>query len=356
MSDEKKLSIYLAGDSIVKTYEPEEFTGGWGQYLHLFIDGREVEFSNYAKGGRSSRSFINEGILGEISGKIKEGDYLFIEFCHNDDETKKCDTMYNRLTPLGRPDGNGRYPVVKGEMISTGYLPAEYLEALASNTRYIDKDTLMNAYDTIASYGDLYYPYSRNGMLGTYKWFLKQYIDVARKVGATPVLITAPPRLTYNGPNRLADGPGLHGGENYAYIRAMNQLAKEEDVLILDIFSEFKHIFEALGSVSAHYLTSVKTGTLTGKWPEDYDLAKQNPAIVCEDTHFNKFGAFLITAKIIELISKQAEKGVTANKGTESFDGLKDYILEKPNRKVPHPEGIKTRVTSLKRFFKYSVV
>ncbi len=355
MSDEKKLSVFLAGDSIVKAYEPDEFTGGWGQYLHLFIDGREVDFHNYAKGGRSSRSFINEGLLGEIAANIKSGDYLFIEFCHNDDETKSFDTMYNRLTPLGKPDGNGRYPVIRGEMIDSGYLPAEYLNALASSTRYIDRETLINAYDTIASYGDYYYPYSRDGVLGTFKWFLKQYILVARKAGAVPVLVTAPPRLTYTGPNRLADGPGLHGGDNYAYIRAVKQLAKEEDVLVIDLFSEFKNIFEVLGNTPAHYLTSVKSGTLTGKWPDDYNTAKKNPAIVCEDTHFNKFGAYLLTAKLTELIVKQINRGVTANKGTESFEILKPFIFDKPHRKVPHPEELTEKINTIKRFFKYSV-
>lgn len=355
MNDGKLLSIYLAGDSIVKTYEPDEFTGGWGQYLHLFIDGRKVAFCNYAKGGRSSRSFINEGLLGEIAGKIKSGDYLFIEFCHNDDETKNFDTMYNRLTPLGKPDGNGNYPLIKGEMISSTYLPAEYLNALSANMRYIDRETLVTAYETIASYGDLYYPYSNDGVLGTFKWFLKQYILVARKAGAIPVLVAAPPRLTYTGPNRLADGPGLHGGDNYAYIRAVKQFAKEEDVLLLDLFTEFKNMLEVLGNVPAHYLTSVKTGSLTGKWPEDYDAAKNNPAIICEDTHFNKFGAFLLTAKITELIAKQIDRGVTAGGGTESFESLKPYIFDKPHRKVPHPQGLNLKVNSIKRFFKYSV-
>lgn len=355
MSGEKALSVFLAGDSIVKTYEPAEFTGGWGQYLHLFIDGRMVNFCNCARGGRSSRSFINEGRLGEISGAIKSGDYLFIEFCHNDDETKSYDTMYNRQTPLGRPDGNGRYPVIKGEMISTASMPSEYLQALASHTRYIDREILINAYETIASYGDYYYPYSRNGILGSFKWFLKQYILVARKAGAIPVLVTAPPRLTYSGA-KLADGPGLHGGDNYAYIRAVNQLAKEEDVLLIDLFTEFKHIFEALGTGPAHCLTSVKSGALTGKWPEDYDSAKKNPAVVCENTHFNKFGAYLLTAKLTELIVKQINRGVKANKGTESFESLMPYIFDRPHRRVPHPEGINASYNTLKQFFKYGVL
>lgn len=356
MDDEKNITLYLAGDSIVKTYEPDEFTGGWGQYLHLFIDGRKVDFQNRALGGRSSRSFINEGHLGKIAADIKEGDYLFIEFCHNDDETKSFDTMPNRLTPLGKPDGNGRFPVTKGEMVTSNYMPSEYIAAIAASARYIDRETLVNAYDMIASYGDYYYPYSADGMLGSFKWFLKQYILVARKAGAIPVLVTPPPRLTFAGPNRLKDGPGLHGGDNFCYVRAIRQLAKEEDVLIIDLFTEFKNILEALGSKPAHYLTSIKSGSLTGRWPDDYDLAKDNPAIICEDTHFNKFGAFLLTAKLTELIVKQINNGTVAGNGAESFESLKPYIFEKPHRKVPHPNELKMKANVIKRFFKYQVL
>jgi lysophospholipase L1-like esterase len=348
MEDTKKLSVFLAGDSIVKTYEPDEFTGGWGQYLHLFLDGRKVEFNNFAKGGRSSRSFINEGLLGEISSRIKAGDYLFIEFCHNDDETKSFDTMYNRMTPLGRADGNGNYPVIAGEFVPSNYIPSEYLSALAASSRYIDRETLVTAYDTIASY-------SRYGMLGSFKWFLGRYIKVARKVGAIPVLVAAPPRATFVAAHKLADGPGLHGGDNYAYIRAVRQLAKEEDVLLIDLFTEFKNIFETLGKAPSHYLTAIKLGMLSGEWPEDYNKARENPAVVCEDTHFNKFGAYLLTAKLVEIITKQINSKTTANKGSESFEALKPYIFDKPHRKVPHPSGLDHSVNLIKRYFKYSV-
>lgn len=354
MSNEKKPSVFLAGDSIVKSYDEEEFTGGWGQYLNLFTEG--IEFINYAEGGRSSRSFINLGLLDKISKEIKKGDYLFIEFCHNDDETKGYETMYDRFVPLGKPDGNGNFPVIQGERISTKFLPSEYMAALSSSLTYIDRETLVNAYDTIASYGEYYYPYSQGGKLGTYKWFLLQYILTARKVGAIPVLVTAPPRFSYRDSNRLADGAGLHGGENYAYIRAMRQLAKEEKVLILDLFTEFKNIGEAIGNETAHYLTAIKYGTTTGKWPEDYDEAKKNPYTVSEDTHFNKFGAYLLAAKLTELIAKQLRKGIKANDGAESFEALSPYILDKPVEKIAYPTEIRTKINGIKRFFKYDIV
>ena len=56
----KPTTIYLAGDSTVKTYENEQYIAGWGQYLDLFL-GDDVKVVNAAQGGRSSRSFINEG-------------------------------------------------------------------------------------------------------------------------------------------------------------------------------------------------------------------------------------------------------------------------------------------------------
>ena len=53
------MKIFLAGDSIVQDYTQEEFIAGWGQYLPKFLK-KDVEVVNCAKGGRSSRLFINE--------------------------------------------------------------------------------------------------------------------------------------------------------------------------------------------------------------------------------------------------------------------------------------------------------
>ena len=94
------MNIYLAGDSIVQNYTEEEFIAGWGQFLPRFFK-PDVNVFNYAKGGRSSRLFINEGRFEEIDRHIQAGDYLFIEFCHNDDASKDYKSMFNRQTPLG---------------------------------------------------------------------------------------------------------------------------------------------------------------------------------------------------------------------------------------------------------------
>ena len=59
MAKEKKIVLHLAGDSLVQGYRQEEFIAGWGQYLQWFFNSDKIEVKNYAKGGRSSRSFIN---------------------------------------------------------------------------------------------------------------------------------------------------------------------------------------------------------------------------------------------------------------------------------------------------------
>ena len=77
--------VYLAGDSTVMTYASGYYPKqGWGGRIpDLFVAG--VTFSNRAVGGRSSKSFIDEGRLSQILGVIKPGDYLFIQFGHNDE-------------------------------------------------------------------------------------------------------------------------------------------------------------------------------------------------------------------------------------------------------------------------------
>lgn len=74
---------------------------------------------------------------------------------------------------------------------------------------------------------DTYYPYSPNGEKGSFKWFIKQYIDMAREHNAVPVLVTAPARTAFNKDGTIKDGPGLHGGDNFCYIRAMKQIGEK---------------------------------------------------------------------------------------------------------------------------------
>ena len=76
--------VYLAGDSTVMSYRSGNYPQqGWGGRLQDYFSAG-VSFNNHAIGGRSSKSFVDEGRLAAILGVIKPGDYLFVQFGHND--------------------------------------------------------------------------------------------------------------------------------------------------------------------------------------------------------------------------------------------------------------------------------
>jgi len=80
----KPVRIFIAGDSTAATYPQEqEPMAGWGQMIGRLF-GPEVEVVNEARCGRSSKSFIAEGHLQRIEEAIGAGDYLMIQFGHND--------------------------------------------------------------------------------------------------------------------------------------------------------------------------------------------------------------------------------------------------------------------------------
>ena len=242
------MNIYLAWRFYVQDYTEEEFIAGWGQFLPRFFK-PDVNIFNYAKGGRSSRLFINEGRFEEIDRHIQSGDYLFIEFCHNDDDSKDYKSMFNRQTPLGVPDESGRFPVIAGVKMPKNYIPPEYIEALNNDDSITDKQAVLNSVLAInQSYPyDTYYPYSKDASMGSYKWFIKQFIDMARKHDTSPVLVTAPARTFFNADGTIMDAPGCHGGNNFSYIRAMRQIGEETGTPVLDLFSYSVELFEKIG-------------------------------------------------------------------------------------------------------------
>lgn len=76
--------VFLAGDSTVTNQPADGYPyAGWGQMLPAFIKA-DAAVSNYARSGRSSKSFIAEGILEQIREKMKPHDYMLIQFGHND--------------------------------------------------------------------------------------------------------------------------------------------------------------------------------------------------------------------------------------------------------------------------------
>src|SRR5829696_4701504 len=90
------ITIYLAGDSTMAQKLPEKRPEtGWGEALQKFFQPDKVKVDNHAQNGRSTRSFIAENRWQTILGKLKAGDYVFIQFGHNDAAKNRPD----RYTP-----------------------------------------------------------------------------------------------------------------------------------------------------------------------------------------------------------------------------------------------------------------
>lgn len=204
------VNIFLAGDSTVKDYSAAGMynsgkalkEGSWGEFIQEFFDADSITIQNYAQGGRSCRTFINEGKLNSISENIGEGDYLLIQFGHND----CADTYPDRYVPVGTPTANGIYPSTPGTPDGNGEYP--------------------------------------NGGEGTFKWFLKQYIDVAKAKGAIPILVTPVSRMYYNSDGTIKNHHDSAYSSGNAYVTAMKQLAAEENVLLIDAYDITKTLFE----------------------------------------------------------------------------------------------------------------
>ena len=93
MPEKKKITIWMCGDSTMSIKEKKAYPEtGWGMPFVYFWDST-VTIENLAKNGRSTSSFRNEGLWQIVLDKATEGDYVFIQFGHNDEvSTKKTYT------------------------------------------------------------------------------------------------------------------------------------------------------------------------------------------------------------------------------------------------------------------------
>lgn len=87
-SDKSNITIFMIGDSTManKKLDGGNPERGWGHMLPGFLS-EDVQVDNHAQNGRSSKSFIDEGRWDAVVSKIKKGDYVFIQFGHNDEKT-----------------------------------------------------------------------------------------------------------------------------------------------------------------------------------------------------------------------------------------------------------------------------
>lgn len=99
ISAQKKPTLFLIGDSTMSNKEnpdknPEH---GWGQVLGQFMT-NGIEIQNHAMNGRSSKSFRTEGRWATVEEQLKKGDYVIIQFGHNDQKVKDSTKFTNPYT------------------------------------------------------------------------------------------------------------------------------------------------------------------------------------------------------------------------------------------------------------------
>ena len=252
------IKVHTIGDSTMATYsESTTVTRGWGQmFQHFFTDA--VTVNNRAKSGASSKSFYEEAAYWEsVKKQIQPGDYVLIQFAHNDEKNDGMD----------------------GDEVKA------YYESIGDQAKADATD------------------YRGTTASGTYKEYLRKYVEETRALGATPVLVGAICRKYFtgstirrNGRHDLGDdfslltASGIKEGNKvgeddhtYDYPYQMRLVADEMGVSYIDLTTATKELYESYGDAKANELLFDGDGS----------------------THTSAMGATLIARLCAQLLQKQ---------------------------------------------------
>jgi lysophospholipase L1-like esterase len=182
----------VVGDSTARSNSPLR---GWGSEIGAFFDPAKINVVNQAIGGRSSRTYISEGRWDTVLSTVKAGDFVLIQFGHND------------VGDYKDPRAKGR-PSLHGEGEDT----AQAFKA--------DLKTM----ETIHSFG----------------WYMRKYAADTKAKGATPILLSMVPHKDWK------DGK-ISRGEKDTFVKWTEDAAKSEGALYIDANSIIAAGLEKLG-------------------------------------------------------------------------------------------------------------
>jgi len=195
-------TIFVVGDSTARN----KADLGWGDHFAHYFDTTKVNVANRAIAGRSARSYINESAWDKVLAEMKPGDYVLLQWGHNDGG--------GPLTPefKGRGEGKG-----------IGDESAEVPIPMPSKTGPLAGKTT----ETIHTYG----------------WYNRKYIADTRAKGATLMLLTVTVRDIW------AQGPDgeLHIEHDMGYRSYDFQIAAAEKVPLIDMATVAADKFEMIG-------------------------------------------------------------------------------------------------------------
>lgn len=177
----KKPTLYIIGDSTVRNTNKEQW--GWGTPIADYFDTTKISISNQAMAGRSTRTFIKEGRWEKVLSTLQKGDFVMMQFGHN--EGSKPDT--------GRAGYRG---VLRG----------------------IGEDSI-----------ELTWKDGTKEVVRTYGWYLKKFIREAKAKGAAPIVLSMIPR------NQFKDGMVQRAGNDFG--KWAKEVAGQEHVAFIDLNS-----------------------------------------------------------------------------------------------------------------------
>jgi rhamnogalacturonan acetylesterase len=183
MKPKDKPTLFLIGDSTVKHAKGMGDGGrwGWGDLIAAYFDTTKITVKNEALGGTSSRTFMNRGRWAAVYPQIKKGDYVIMQFGHND------------ASPL---DDNAR---ARGTIDGVGTESKEI-------------------YNPITKQKEVVYSYG---------YYLRKYISDIKAKGATPIVASLIPR------NNWTNGKVSRNNDSYALWA--KQVAEQENVEFIDL-------------------------------------------------------------------------------------------------------------------------
>ncbi|HVU18556.1 MAG TPA: rhamnogalacturonan acetylesterase [Candidatus Didemnitutus sp.] len=197
-ADPKLPTLLFIGDSTVRNGRGDGVGGqwGWGDFVAPWFKADRLNVVNRAIGGLSSRTFLTQGHWQRALALLKPGDWVLMQFGHNDD---------GPLNDTTRARGT-----IKG---------------IGEESEAID-NLLTHQHEIVHTYG----------------WYLRQYIHDCRARGITPVMCTPIPRKVWK------DGHIVRSDNSYAgWARAV---AKAEGVAVIDLNEQIAAYYDQLGATA----------------------------------------------------------------------------------------------------------
>ena len=184
-------TIFVVGDSTANNHANGGL--GWGDPFIAYFDSNKVNVLNRARGGRSSRTFITEGLWDKVLAEMKRGDYVLLQFGHND---------AGAINDATRARGS--------------------LPGIGEETQEIDNQ-LTKQHETVHTFG----------------WYMRKMVEDTKARGATPIVLSLTVRNIWKD-GHVERGPGKYGEWSA-------EIAKSQRVVFTDVTKLIADKYEQMG-------------------------------------------------------------------------------------------------------------